>query len=1033
MILLIGSVSALEWDNGLIYEKDDLFVRIENGYFFGIGEWFGLSTELGSVELKSHSSVNEVLQFGYGKEEVVMYYDFTNWELYKNGLGEVYFTDMKTGEVIEKNFTFVEWVKVNVTKNKYEDVCILSENKTNICERKIVGTYLEEEYKWVDYVGKDIPDKNTRIGLKTYVGNNDYMDAVWTIAGMKLKKHASWTADLNVGLNVYYNFDETSGTTLDEEVNHVQNGTTINMTNANWVTGILGNALNFSREDKTLVNITDTSGIFSSNQTSISFWFYPRTNWSTTQVFWGGSPSNKNYFTTGVAVWQLKMYNDDVFSLGPLAADAITPWWSLNNWHHIVIIADNSGTNQFWADGISRKNSTNTWSATNSNILHLGQYVSGLNGLNAYMDELSVWNRTLSGAEITQLYNSGAGITFQESFVPTFINNAPVNTYNSTNLTVIFNKTVSDETALINVTLYIDGVLNETNSSGINDVFYIFTKDISIGSHNWTYEACDSTSCSEDIILNFTIRNFIENSYNFNSLTYETEQEALAINISTAGITPTSASLIYNGTEYTGATVTSLGSNNFNISKTITILASTGTKAFHFNFTIDAIEYNTISNNQIVSRSILALCNSTFPYPYVNFTFLDEETLTSLNATIDASTWSYWLGDGTVTKSFLYSNTTENDCYAFCFSGGNRTMHNTRDIQYASAGYPQRRYTASSDLTNSTTNKIFYLLSSADGIYTTIQVVDGDGDKQSGVEVTIERQFSGTWTIVGQGTTDDSGAVTFWVNPDYDHRLTFISDDCTDQTVTIRPTQTQYTQSLQCDGVSDFVSSIEGIKYYRSPKTGIIQTGLYNFTYQVVSSKDNIINASFQLVNTSNSVVLNSTSSTCALGGCTLLFLYEVKLGDDFKGKYYVDIGNGNVLLEGDAHWVNVQIDTDGKSGAKTLVKDWIYVFQEWGDDSNTADFNRLVTIFFFLCLLISFLNFHLNMDTSNPGAFLSILTAIILIGSLAGETGAGTSPGLFYFNNLSSSVFLNNYILAFICLIISGSYWLNTNRIAQR
>ena len=52
------------------------------------------------------------------------------------------------------------------------------------------------------------------------------------------------------------------------------------------------------------------------------------------------------------------------------------------------------------------------------------------------------------------------------------------------------------------MSLYIDGVLNETNSSGLNGTYYVFTKSLSDGSHNWTYKVCDAISC-----LSATTRN----------------------------------------------------------------------------------------------------------------------------------------------------------------------------------------------------------------------------------------------------------------------------------------------------------------------------------------------------------------------------------------------------------------------------------------------------------------------------------------------------------------------------------------------
>jgi hypothetical protein len=288
------------------------------------------------------------------------------------------------------------------------------------------------------------------------------------------------------------------------------------------------------------------------------------------------------------------------------------------------------------------------------------------------------------------------------------------------------------------------------------------------------------------------------------------------------------------------------------------------------------------------------------------------------------------------------------------------------------------------------------------------------------------------WVVIGQSSTDGSGSVTFWLNPDYDHKFTFEVSTCTYQQTTIRPTQSQYTQQIACGSATEeIVTQVDGIKYARSPAEGIIQIGVNNFTYQVVSSKANIINASFYLINSSSGIVLNSTSSSCNPGGCHIWFLYNVTSGADLKGKYYLDVGNGSVLLEGDAHWVNVAIPTEGKAGITTFLKDLRILLNSWGTNTNTADFNRLVVIFVLLAIIISFANLQLgNVDSSNPGALLLFMTTVVLLSSMVGGI---SGQGLFYYNNLSSYTFLNNYILAAFCIIISGSYFINVNRNASR
>jgi len=73
-------------------------------------------------------------------------------------------------------------------------------------------------------------------------------------------------------------------------------------------------------------------------------------------------------------------------------------------------------------------------------------------------------------------------------------------------------------------------------------------------------------------------------------------------------------------------------------------------------------------------------------------------------------------------------------------------------------------------------------------------------------------------------------------------------------------------------------------------------------------------------------------------------------------------------------------------------------------------------------------------MDSMNPGMFLTILTFFIIMGSIIGGISPSVSNhGLFYYNNLSTNEFINNYLLAFICMLITFASFLNINRQAQR
>ena len=674
----------------------------------------------------------------------------------------------------------------------------------------------------------------------------------------------------------------------------------------------------------------------------------------------------------------------------------------------VTVLVYNSSDNLDYTDiesGLNLKSYNKTWTTT---ILTDDIYLWACFG-EGITTEKYTGNRTFTVDTTVPIINiisptgtinyhlTGTNLTLNWSVSDSFLESCWYN-YNSTNISVI----CSDNSTQFTV----------TESSNKNLTFYA---NDSLGNEN----------------SNFTgwIYKFFENSKIFNNLSYETDTETFILNLSSEGLETTSATFSYGGVNYSS---TKTG-DNFEMLFTGTNTPSTNATNYFYwslNYGLDVITSTTF--NQTVSNTEFNICNVSDAFlntTFLNITFLDEETLTRIGAQIDTSTTTYWLGDGSVTENLIYSNLTNMSEYDFCFTPASRTMQNTREIQYSATGYPQRKYDDDTDLTSTTTHKTLYLLSSADGIYSTIQVVDENGDIVTGADVTMERQFSGVWTIIGKETSDGAGAVTFWVNPDYDHRFTLEKTGCVTTTGTIRPTQTTYTATLDCLGVSDevYVAPIEGIKYFILPGSGIITTGQQNFSFQVVSTKDNIAGVKFEIVNSSGSI-LTSETSACAVDGCTISKLYTITSVDNLWGRYYVDLGDGYILLEADAHWIEVNITArDG-----TFKQFWLNlrtVFDEWheeGEDvSNTSDFNRIVFIFLFLAIGIAVFNRLTHFDSSNPGAFLIFLTAVVFMGSIAGVVQSGTDvPGFFYLDNFGVSYFVNNYIILGYMLLITITHY---------
>jgi len=844
----------------------------------------------------------------------------------------------------------------------------------------------------------------------------------------------------------YWTFDETSGTDVADSVGVGEYGGTLyNGTATSWRSGdfckINGCIDLYTTSDFVSIG----TGIYDGyddwndygNDFSISFWGKspaPATNndgWIAKSTLSGGVHNEYGQWgfsggDTSFIIW-LNQSSTQYRNSG-----GTNP----NTWDMYTITYNQTHLKQYINGALNYTEPLTTNIIEEDSAITVGTYFSLNENANITMDELGYWNRSLTYDEIISLYASGSGLPYigatplvtlqipEDNSIRLDVDINLTSNYSKSNSgTTLVNSTLevwhTNGTVLLKDTYSITG---ETNTSS-------WIKTIPIGNYYWNtlvFDDVSSAYAGSNYSVNvsaYSITNF------YNSNTYETSTENFIANLSTNGTYTTSAQLFYDGVGQ--GTATKTGNDlTANFSDTVQIPTGTGAKEIIWQITIGNNKYNTSAVTQTVNAILFGLCNATLTQPYINFTFKDEETLDDLNVSIDSSTWEYWLGDGTYTKDLLFSNNTDNYYYAFCLLPGNVTLKNTRSIQYSKDGYPQRKYDASSSLTNTTTNKTLYLLSSADGIYSTIQVVDSESNSLVNTEVTAERQFSGIWTVVGQETTDASGAVTFWLNPDYDHRFTFVKSGCTGTTTTIRPTQTQYTQVLSCGASAIYVEAIEGIMYFRTPPGGILQPGETNFSYRIISTNENIINVTFQLVNASNNYLLAETSSACSPGGCTISLLYTITAGDNIKGRYYVDVGGGLILLEGDAWWKCIDIPTQGKSGVSTFFRDMMYVFQEWGDDTSTNDFNKLVIIFFLLCVFFSYLNYKFDIDSMNPGAFLVGFTLIVFLGSIIGGRSPGiNNQGLFYFTNLTGAGFINNYILLFICMMITTSYFIGVNR----
>jgi len=296
------------------------------------------------------------------------------------------------------------------------------------------------------------------------------------------------------------------------------------------------------------------------------------------------------------------------------------------------------------------------------------------------------------------------------------------------------------------------------------------------------------------------------------------------------------------------------------------------------------------STEQTINQLKMVLCNSTYNMPYINYTFKDETSDVYMNASIASSEYYYSLiSDISLNRSLSHSNTTTHNSYAFCYSVTNTTAYLNSDISYKAEGYAQRRYrNASSVLTNATDNVILYLVSTADGSYTTFQVLTAADQPIENVYSTMERVIGGNYQLLESKYTDASGGVTFWVNPDYSYRFTFSKSGYDTFTTILTPTQSSYTITLVTGAAAANVTYVRGVDYVIEPhgNMSVLNNGTeYNFSFTTSSRYWALDETGFILTNYSDD---NLGSDSCSGDtGCSASVVYNTGAQEFILMRYY--------------------------------------------------------------------------------------------------------------------------------------------------
>ncbi len=556
MVLLVGTVSAAEWDNGGRYNKETKTMTIKNGC-----DPFGLvcfGDDIAEAKLLTPQN-NKV---PVGKNILVAEFEVKGFLDYDDFFSSLEMFDIKNN-FAKDNRVYDIKIRYNESYqvNDYGRECSLdpqSKNGTSICQRVKVGSHIEYRESWKDLAPQDLKQNSVLyVGIFTEVRNADHVEWIPTLFGVKIDEWAEFSAtggtvtfrDIG-GLNFSVHTFTTNGTftvtgsgVLTEVLivagGGAGGGNAENIAGGGGAGGLVfAENLSISSGDFPIVvgiGGLGLNGSFQGNNGTNSSAFGLIANGgggggggaaAQTSGADGGSGGGSGWSTTiaGIST-QGNFSNATGFGNGGGSGTSGAEGGG-----------GGGGANESGTDGNStggnnggRGGPGNTHSINGTSTCYAG---GGGGGGDTITSEASCGGgrggRSFSagspigtgGFGINGTGGGGGGSSFGGSgqnatggdggsgivvilFLPgeagpTVTLNSPVDFFNSTNSTIDFNGSVFSPrvNAVTNVSLFIDGVINETNSSGINNTNYLFTKILSDGIHNWTYETFDNESGS---------------------------------------------------------------------------------------------------------------------------------------------------------------------------------------------------------------------------------------------------------------------------------------------------------------------------------------------------------------------------------------------------------------------------------------------------------------------------------------------------------------------------------------------------------
>jgi hypothetical protein len=477
LVLLIGTVSAGDWwggDNFKKYDSETGNIEIwDKGFFL-----FGKDTQLAELTLIDNTyscmyncEANLRLDLKVTDNNIIKKVE--TWNLAKT-----------KKEAIEEIKVYIRGEPFTAIRNEYS-VGECNKDGT-ICEH-IVKEVEYIDYYWNEYKGEELEAGTYYFKVKGKKEIEQSVDWMAIIFGIRTDEYAVWTTDLENSIMSYYNCsdatDQVSGYDFDGSVTGVTD------------TG-LGLTDNLTCNGTLYVTDNDPFAFVNDNNWSMSGWFKHHISGDAgkfigsrvTDDGWLISMDSNDYLrgVTGASSGFSDTHNQPTSSI--LAS---------GEWIHIALTV-NSSSACIWINGTMEDCENPYGSRTDSGtrFTYADNWDNSDPTLTGW-DEIGWWNRTLTPSEISDLYNSGSGISRDEygDQAPDSYLNEPEDYYNSTETTFTLNYSCVDDYNVTNITLYLNGTENLTTINGTDTTVNISTTiNLPDGMYEWNSTCMDNSS-----------------------------------------------------------------------------------------------------------------------------------------------------------------------------------------------------------------------------------------------------------------------------------------------------------------------------------------------------------------------------------------------------------------------------------------------------------------------------------------------------------------------------------------------------------